>query len=308
MRRLLVLVALLPGCDRRPAPAVLANTGPAASLAAAPPASQAPGAAPAPPSGTPCGELGCAQFDSPRDAFLAAVEGDARVIAIGEAHAQRGATAPSAARRFTEELLPLLVGRASDLLLELMMPPTGCVDAAAEAKKKQAPATSQQAPTNQSEYITMGERARVLGIAPDLLRPSCADMDAVNRAGEGAIEASLEMIARLSTAQGGKLLDRDARSDGDRGKAVVVYGGMLHNDLYPPPERAKWTYAPALDARAGGKLVAVDLVVPEFITDDATWRALPWVAHYDRARLGARATLFRLGEKSFVLVFAETRP
>jgi hypothetical protein len=294
MRRLLVIAGLLVGCDRAspppPAPATLES------------------AAPGPARGTPCGELGCAQFDSPREAFLAALAGDARVVAIGEAHAQRGATAPSAARRFTEDLLPLLSGRASDLLVELMTPPTGCADAAAEAKKKQAPATSQQAPTNQSEYLTMGERARALGIVPDLLRPSCADIDTVNRAGEGAIEASLEMIARLSIAQAGKLLDRDARSEADRGKAVVVYGGMLHNDLDPPPERAKWTYAPALDARAGGKLVAVDLVVPEFITDDATWRALPWVAHYDRARLGAKATLFRIGDKSFVLVFAETRP
>ncbi|MGH7295606.1 MAG: hypothetical protein ACRELB_11760, partial [Polyangiaceae bacterium] len=145
-----------------------------------------------------------------------------------------------------------------------------------------------------------------LGIVPDMLRPSCADMDAVRDAGDGAIEASLEMIARLSTAQAGKLLDRDARSDADRDEVVVVYGGMLHNDLDPPPERAKWSYATALDARTGGKLVAVDLVVPEFIADDATWRALPWVAHYDRARLGSKTTLFRLGPKSFVLVFAAT--
>jgi len=116
------------------------------------------------------------------------------------------------------------------------------------------------------------------------------------------------MIARLSTVQAEKLLDRDARSDADRGKAVVVYGGMLHNDLDPPPERAKWSYATALDAKTGGKLVAIDLVVPEFIVDDATWRAFAWFPHYDRARLGAKTTLFRVAERSFVLVFPETRP
>ena len=52
----------------------------------------------------------------------------------------------------------------------------------------------------------------------------------------------------------------------------------------------------------------MDLVVPEFIVDDATWRTLPWFSHYDRARLGAKTTLFRRGRKSFVLVFPETRP
>jgi hypothetical protein len=83
---------------------------------------------------------------------------------------------------------------------------------------------------------------------------------------------------------------------------------MLHNDLDPPPERAKWSYATALDGKTGGKLLAIDLVVPEFIVDDATWRGFPWFSRYDRARLGAKTTLFRVAERSFVLVFPETRP
>jgi hypothetical protein len=229
-----------------------------------------------------------------------------RALAIGEAHAPKGAKAPSAAKRFTEELLPLLAGRASDLVVELMMPPGGCDDAAVEVRQKQAPATAQQAPTNQNEYLTMGERARALRIVPDMLRPSCADLASVAGAGDGAIEASLALIARLSTVQAERLLDRDARSDTDRGKLVVIYGGMIHNDLKPPPAEAQWSYAPALDAKTGGKLVTLNLVVPEFITSDPTWRALPWVSHYDRARLGAKTTLFRLGEQSFVLVFPAT--
>jgi len=310
------LTASLGACERHSsgAAAPLPPAEPVATAAAPAPASAAPAVAAASaepvasaPRGVACGELGCEQFDSARDAFLAAIAGDARVLAIGEAHAQKGATAPSAAKRFTDELLPALAGRASDLLVELMMPPRGCADAAAEVRKKQAPATSQQAATNQNEYVTMGDRARALGIVPDLLRPSCVDMDAVNKAGDGAIEASLAMIARLSAAQAGKLLDRDASSAADRAKAVVVYGGMLHNDLAPSPERAKWSYATVLDERTGGKVVSVDLVVPEFITSDAIWKELPWVARYDRAKLGGKATLFRVGERSFVLVFAATQ-
>jgi hypothetical protein len=301
MRRAVLVLAALVACDHHTA----APPAPATSASAT--ATPAPSVAPLG-GGIACGALSCTQFDSPRDAMLAALAGDARVVAIGEAHAPKGATAPSAAKRFTDELLPLFAGRASDLLVELMMPPKGCADAAAEVRQKQAPATSQQAPTNQNEYLTMGDKARALGVVPDMLRPSCADMDGVRDAGDDAIEASLEMIARLSTAQAEKLLDRDARSDADRGKAVVVYGGMLHNDLDPPPDRAKWSYATALDAKTGGKLVAIDLVVPEFIVDDATWRGFPWFSHYDRARLGAKTTLFRVGEKSFVLVFPETRP
>ena len=301
MRRVLPAVLLLLACDRHTAlPAAPATS--ASAVASSDPSASSRS------QGAPCGELSCTQFDSPRDALLAAIVGDVRVVALGEAHAPRGATAPSAAKRFTEDLLPLFAGRASDLLVELMMPPGGCAAAAAEVREKQAPATSQQAPTNQNEYLAMGERARALGIVPDMLRPSCADMDAVRDAGDGAVEASLEMIAHLSTIQAERLLDRDARSDADRAKAVLVYGGMLHNDLDPPPRRAKWSYAPALEAKTGGELVAVDLVVPEFIVDDATWRAFPWFSRYDRARLGAKTTLFRLAERSFVLVFPETHP
>jgi hypothetical protein len=307
MRHMLVALALLAGCERT---TPVSSVGPApvpstSGLASASASAQV--AAPPVAGGVSCGE-GCAQFDSPRQAFLAAVAGDAAVVAIGEAHAPRGATATSAAKRFTEDLLPALAGRASDLLVELMMPPRGCADAAAEVREKQAPATSQQAPTNQNEYVAMGDRAHALGIVPDMLRPSCADMDGVNHAGDQAIEASLEMIARLTTVQTGKLIDRDAQSDADHGKTVVVYGGMLHNDLTPTPERAKWTYAPALDTKAGGRFIAVDLVVPEFILDDDTWRSFPWYARYDRARLGGRTTLLRTGPKSYVLVFPETRP
>jgi hypothetical protein len=302
MRRSLAAVALLVACDHpasvtpQPPPSASAATR-EASATAAPVAG-----------GSPCGELSCAQFDSPREAFLAALTGDPLVVAIGEAHAPKGASVTSAAKRFTEDLLPALGGRASDLLVELMMPPHGCADAAAEVRKKQAPATTQQAPTNQNEYVVMGERARAAGIVPDMLRPSCADMDGVNHAGDRAIEASLQMIARLSTEQASKLVDRDARSDADRVKAVVVYGGMLHNDLDPPPERASWSYAAALDAKAGGRFVAVDLVVPEFIVDDDTWQTFAWFSKYDRARLGGKTTLFRMGDKSYVLVFPETRP
>jgi hypothetical protein len=290
-------------CDRQ-----AARSGPSSasvSASALPNASAPSATTPATAGGTPCGALACTQFDSAREAFLAAVAGDPLVIAIGEAHAPKGATAPSATKRFTEELLPALPGRASDLLVELMMPPKGCTDAAAEVRKKQEAVTSRESENNQNEYVVLGDRAHALGIVPDMLRPSCADMDAVRDAGDQAIEASLEMIARLSGAQATRLVDRDARSDADRDKCVVVYGGMLHNDLSPPPERARWTYAPVLDAHVGGRFVAIDLVVPEFIVDDDTWRSLPWYAKYDRARLGSRPTLFKTGDKTFVLIFAE---
>jgi hypothetical protein len=260
--------------------------------------------------GVPCGALDCMQYDSPLDAFLQALAaaGDPLVLGVGEAHAPKGATAASAARRFTGELLPALAGRASDLLLELMMPPGGCVDAVAEVRREQEPVTSRHAEADADEYVALGERARALGIVPDMLRPTCADMDAIQHAGADVIDLSLTTIARLSGAQAARLADRDARSDADRGKIVLLYGGALHNDLSPPPESARWSYAPALDAHVGGRFAAIDLVVPEFIGLDEAWARLPWWPHYDKGRLGRKATLFRTGPQSFVLVFPAAAP
>ncbi len=227
------------------------------------------------------------------------------MLAIGEAHAPRGATVPSAASRFTGALLPMLAGRASDLLVELMMPPEGCAPATAAVRREQEPATSRQAAYDQSEYVAMGERARTLGIVPDMLRPTCADLDAIQSSDAGGLSASLETIARLTLKQAMRLVDRDTASEADRGKTVVIYGGAIHNDLQPADGAERWTYAPALDEHAGGRLVALDLIVPEYIGDDAAWRALPWWHAYDRARLGRRTTLLHTGDRSFVLVFPE---
>lgn len=259
--------------------------------------------------GTPCGALECRRYATPLEAFLDAIASDPLVVGIGEAHAPRGATADSSAKRFADSILPSFAGRASDLLVELMMPPAGCVDATAEVRREQKVVTARESEHNQDDYVAMGAKARGLGIVPDMLRPSCDDMDGVRDAGGGAIAASLALIARLTRLQAERMVDRDARSDADRGKRVLVYGGMLHNDLAPAPDAAEWSYAPALSAHVQGRFVAIDLVVPEFIGDDDTWRALPWWPQYDRRTMGDQVTLFRTGDRSYVLVFrADANP
>jgi hypothetical protein len=267
--------------------------------------------------GVPCGALECEQFDSPRDAFVEALAraggpgGPPLVLGIGEVHAPKGATVPSAAKRFTDDLLPILAGRASDLLLELMAPPAGCSDAVAEVRQRQEVVTSRHAATDQDEYLAMGVRARALGLVPDMLRPTCADMDGIQNAGDDLLDVSLTTIARLSRVQALRLADRDALSEADRGKMVVLYGGALHNDLTPPPGSAAWSYAPALDAHVGGRFAAIDLVVPEYIAADLVAdapKALSWWPAYDRARLGRKVTLFHTGPRSFAVVFQASQP
>jgi hypothetical protein len=170
--------------------------------------------------------------------------------------------------------------------------------------------TSQHDEAAPDDYLAMGERARKLGIVPDMLRPTCDDLAAIGDAGDSMVDVSLRTIARLTREQGRRLVLRNEASEADRGKAVLVYGGALHNDLPPPAGPSglhpEWSYAPALDALVDDRMVALDFIVPEFIGDDPVWTALPWWSSYDRARMGSRWILFRTGDRSFVLVAPRT--
>lgn len=201
------------------------------------------------------------------------------------------------------------------------MSPSTCPDAAAEVRRIEEPVTSLHAATAQDEYVAMGERARGFGIVPDMLRPTCADMDAIRHArqeqGQGnLLDVSLSTIARLSRSQALSLVDRDERSDADRGKMVVLYGGALHNSPSPPEGAARWSYAPEVAARAEGRFVALDLIVPEFVGEDDTWRSLPWWPLYESARLGPehaptferKTTVFGGVRGRDVLVFPRAAP
>jgi hypothetical protein len=264
-----------------------------------------------PSAGVPCGALGCTQYESPALAFRDAVPEGARIVSVGEAHAQKGATAASSAKRFTNDILPTLAGRASDVVVELMMPPSGCAPKVAEVREAQAPVTSHQAAGDQGEYLAMGDAARRFGIIPDLLRPTCADLDAIQDAGADAIDVSLRTIMRLTADKAKKLADRNQSAPGDAGKFVVTYGGAIHNDREPSPERLAWSFGPELDRYTEGRYVEIDLYVPEFIDGSDAWKRLPWFSHYDTAKLGKKTTMFRVRDKSYVILFplsAESRP
>jgi hypothetical protein len=301
VRRALVLL-LLASCGKSTSSSPAATTAPSASAHAV-----------ALPGGTPCGALGCTQFDTLAAALDATLASRPLVLGVGEAHAQKGKEGvASSAKHFTDEVLPLLKGRTSDLVVELMAPgrkPDGssCVETTAAVKEQQKVVTERQATTNQNEYVVMGEAAKKLGIVPDLLRPSCDELAAIQKAGDDMIPLTLETIARLTRVKVEHLLERNRGSEVDRDKLVVAYGGALHNDLVVPPERASWTYGPALAKTTGGRYVELDLYVADFVEDTDAWKKLPWYPHWDRDRLGGKITVYRPSEGSWVIVLPKSK-
>ncbi|MCA9624197.1 MAG: hypothetical protein KC731_34470 [Myxococcales bacterium] len=261
-----------------------------------------PGAAPA---GKPCGALDCQLFDDPREALAVVLAEGPQVLAVGEAHAQRGAEVASSTHRFTEQLLPLLADRASDLVIELMIADGKCGEAEKKTSDAQKPVVEKQAENNQNEFVALGNASKARGVQPHVLRPSCDDYQAVAAAGPDGVPRMLEMIARLTDDLVGRILARNAKENRER--MVLAYGGAMHNDVAPREGREPWSFGPSLRERTGGHYVELDIFVPEFIKESDTWRAFPWYPHYDRATMGDRTVLFRTGEGAYTLIFPLTK-
>lgn len=292
------------GTPPAPAPESSVELAPAAS---APPATSASPHAAATGDGAPCGELGCRLFDSPESAFRAVLADQPRVLAIGEAHAQKGMEGvESTTKRFTTSLLPLLKGQATDLVVELWVADKKCAaPKVAAVAKKQEPVTTGQAGGNQNEFVALGEASKGLGIVPHILRPSCEEYDAILAAGDDAVLRMLEMITRLTSEKVQKLLESQKEVPVP---VVVAYGGAMHNDLSPKEGREAWSFGPELNDKTGGRYVELDLIVPEFIKDNDTWKALPWYGHYDAGKHPGKTILFEPKERSYVLIFPRKAP
>jgi hypothetical protein len=305
MRRAVALALLLgagacSACSRRaegPAPAVSvpAVSAPSAAASAAALWNDDP---PLPSGAKPCGPT-CTKLESPEDAFRFVLAFDPSILAVGEAHAQRGTEeVASATKRFTDALLPLLAGRATDVVVELWAPDPKCQREVKEVASAQKPVTSAQAATNQNEYVVLGTRAKERGITPWLLRPTCEDFATLADAGADAVGAMLGLVRRLTSE---KLLQLHARANG---KMVVGYGGAMHNAVEPTEETKDWSFGPDMVRAVGRRYIELDLIVPEYVKDTPTWQKLPWHAAW-RADTGPKekATLLRTGDRSFVIVF-----
>jgi hypothetical protein len=293
-----------------------------ASCASPTPTSQAPGtlakqpapaqptpiaSAPEPPAPTKpqpraCGALDCLAFATPEAAFEYVLERQPRVLAIGEAHAQKGMTGiRSSTRRFAEQLLPLLSGKSKHIVIELLV--ANCKAKTVErAAQIQAPVTEQQAKGNQNEFLTLGKYAQRLGIEPQALTPDCAEYDSAAAAGEDGVARLLTLVAQKTQSSLEALLAKPETS----GEPILTYGGALHNDLSPRAGHESWSFGPQLARATHGRYIELDLIVPEFVKDTEAWRSLPWFHAFDREQLGAETLLYRPAPSSFALIFPKT--
>jgi hypothetical protein len=257
----------------------------------------------------------CFRFPTAEDGFRWVLTHNPQVLAVGEAHAQKGTEKiASTTKRFTDAFLPILAPRASDVVVELWAPDPKCMQAVKQVASAQKVVTDVQASTNQNEYVTLGTKAKESGVTPWLLRPTCDDFSMLADAGADGIGAMLGLVKRLTQTKVGQLYEKNTKGDAGKpeAKIVVAYGGALHNDLAPPEATKDYSFGPDLDRMTGGRYVELDLIVPEFVKNTAVWEKLPWFASYKAERASStirdQALVFVVAERSFVLVFPGAAP
>lgn len=290
-----------------PPPAPIAQPAPIAPPA---PITAPPPAPPAPPPLTDKPEASL--YDTPAAALAAIVaraEQDAgqppRVVAFGEYHETiKNGGVPSALKRFTLQLLPVLQPLTSDLVLETWITEGGC-GKEEKAVVKDVEKTTQRPVTTEDELVTLAKQAKASGVQPHILNLSCKDYQELL---DGKGQVDYEKMLKFLAEQLHKKVVTIGKARADKGvsKIVAVYGGALHNDLYPQEELRPFTFGPTADAAAPGRYLEVDLYVPEFITNDESLRAQPFFAVWRKAQRPGKTVVVRRGPRSFILLFPVT--
>jgi hypothetical protein len=204
-------------------------------------------------------------------AAIAAIVGETggtRVYAVGEYHpSRRAAGRRSPLQRFTSEIVDLLAPGAKNLVVETWVD-EGCSSTSQAVTAQVARELGRPASTTTDiEALVMKSakrRLRAHGLAM-----TCIEHDSLlDDAGRVDFLRLLQIVTDKLGARTRELL-----AEGP----VIVYGGALHNDLYPRWPLEDLSYASSLARELGGAAVTeIDLVVPEVVAPMPLIRNEPW--------------------------------
>ncbi len=240
-------------------------------------------------------------------AALAPLVGKRQVIAFGEFHEIAGkSTARSALAHFHTEILAPLLAHASDLVVETWVT-TGRCGAEEKAVVAQVEQTTQRPATTEDEIVTVLKQAKAGGVAPHVLDIDCHEYQTLTDKETGKVDY-VRLLTLVTEGLEKQVVRALATPLRDGTKAVIVYGGALHNDVFPRKELAAFTFAKPMARRTRGRYLELDLYVPEYIAGDKDLVAQPWYGRYLAARKPGHVTRIRRSASSYILVFSTEDP
>lgn len=238
-------------------------------------------------------------FDTPAAALESLLGRKPRVIAFGEFHEIKGAAkVPSSVFRFREQLLASLKASSSDLIVETWVTDGKCgkTEETAVAKVEES---TKRPETTEDEIVTLMKAAKAGGVQPHVLTVTCKQYADIG--GNGGEIDYVKLLDTVTTVLRTKIHEvLELRAGGD--KTILVYGGAIHNDVYPKKELKDFSFARDIEKATKNRYLEVDLYVPEYIESDKELTAEAWYAPY-RGLPSSKATLIKRGPNSFIIVF-----
>lgn len=214
-----------------------------------------------------------------------------RVYAIGEYHQTRDAiSATSPLARFTHEIISLLEPHAQHLVIESWLN-ADCWG----TTKDQVAAITGRPGSVAMEVMRLVDTGRRMHMQTHTLPMTCIEYDAVvDASGHVDFLLLLELVTNKLAEETRSVLAGGASS-------VIVYGGALHNDLYPRWPLDALSYARPLADELGGHVLEIDLVVPEVVAPMQMIRSEPWFPLLGRAS-PSRVIIWQRGPASYVVI------
>lgn len=247
----------------------------------------------------PVDEIAFREFPDAKSAMNAVLleAGHAKVYAVGEYHASRTTKVDkSPLVRFTTEVLDLMIPRSKHMVIETWLD-DGCQPS--QQVKAEVQHETGRPPSTATEIDALIMKSAKKKLVTHGLAMTCIEhgslLDAMGRVDFLRL---LELVTEKLGTTTRELVDV-AKVDDDR--AVIVYGGALHNDLYPRWQLETLSYAANLDKELGGGVVEIDLVVPEVIAPMGIVRSEPWFPLIGRASPD-RVMVWKRGPTSFVVI------
>jgi len=223
------------------------------------------------------------------------------VVAFGELH-QTKATAKvrSALARFTDEILPVVAPHAAHLIVETWVTTGRCGESEARVTEDVARTTERPAET-ENEIVKLLRRAKELGVAPHVLEIGCDEYRLL--AGGGGVD--YEKLLTITNTHLERAIRQALALPRPPGRTlVVVYGGALHNDLYPDPALAKFSFGRGIFALTRGAYREVDLYVPALIDALPSLKGEPWYRAWSRlSRQAPDAVVVRRSARSAIVIW-----
>jgi hypothetical protein len=237
-------------------------------------------------------------------AIVATVPPTTRVVGFGELHARVDRAQVRSALALFTDALPGFGDRISDLVIETWLVDPKCGQQAVQATAK-VEATVKRPAATKSEIAQLADVARAAKIQPHAMTLACKDYATMAPA-SGAPDpvAMLTLVTRELTrvaTSAIKYRDRQAR----KRPWIALYGGALHNDRFPGPGVAEWSYAETMDLVTDGEYLEIDLIVPELAEADSVSQQQPWFPLVAEAR---QVLVWQRGERSFVVILPRAKP